>query len=485
MLRVLHDSTLLLHSGDSEGQDPPDKVYDVHPLLRNYYREELRAMENGRYWQEGHMALFDHSQKKVPGRAETEKDALLLYEAVGYACEAGKYKEAFQVYCERIHHNESEGLRNTWHALHRLGLYAEDLGATGWFFSNPWQKLHDAIGTQLTVVEKSMLQYAVAHCLRTQGFESEAGHPLKASLESFQKRQGRFSDRSILAGEECERQLIRGKFEKALRHGGRALEYAKASKDERRILSKNGLLGEVYMQMGKWSKARKYFDKVQETHAEIVREKGETPPPPIGGLTGFRLGDFLLCRAEISLGNWDPTGEYLKNELVERETAGRDLQSVIQEVDRYLKGSAETMSRQDRVLHEFLRVRARAIENILLKVKGDPDVQKNIDRALVGLYADFQSYARGDVPRLLVKRSKVLRRFASSASTRSRATTRRSRATIRSWWPWTAWTRPPTSPLTGKWSSLRRTSNWRGRRSSSRELSTPTRSSVRPPSPGN
>ena len=240
------------------------------------------------------------------------------------------------------------------------------------------------------------------------------------------------------------------------------------------------------MQMGKWSKARKYFDKVQETHAEIVREKGETPPPPIGGLTGFRLGDFLLCRAEISLGNWDPTGEYLKNELVERETAGRDLQSVIQEVDRYLKGSAETMSRQDRVLHEFLRVRTRAIENILLKVKGDPDVQKNIDRALVGLYADFQSYARGDVPRLLVKRSKVLRRFRKFGVDEVEGDDPEVKGDDPLVVAMDCLDEAADVASYGEMEvSLRRTSNWRGRRSSSRKLSTPTRSSVRPPSPGN
>ena len=160
--------------------------------------------------------------------------------------------------------------------------------------------------------------------------------------------------------------------------------------------------------MGKWSKARKYFDKVKETHAEIEEKKGKLTLPPIEGLTGFRLGDFLLCRAEISLGDWDPEGEYLGNELVDRETAGRDLRSVIQDVDRYLKGSAETISRQDGVLHEFLRVRARAIENILLRDKSDPNVHKEINGDRVRLYPDFQNYARGDVPRLLVKRSKIL-----------------------------------------------------------------------------
>jgi tetratricopeptide (TPR) repeat protein len=411
VLRVLNQSNLLLHSGDDEGPHPPEEVFDVHPLLRNYYREELRALAGGRHWQEGHQALFDHFRKKVQGRAETEIDALVLYEAIGYACEAGKYKEAFCIYNERIHHNQSDGLRNTWHALHRLGLYAADLGATGWFFSNPWEQLSEAVERQLTVIETSLLRYAVAHCLRTLGFESEAGHPLGASFKALERQGGRYVDKAILKGEECERHLIRGKFEKARQSAERSLHYAEMSEDDRQILSKYGLLGEVYLQMGNWPKARKSFDKVRKLHARMAGDVGASAPRPIGGLTGFRLGDFLLCRAEISLGGWDPAKEHLKKEYVDKERAGADLEWVIAEVDRFLAGPAEAVSRQDGVLHAFLRERARAIKNILLVPRSDPEIQIEIDRALRGLYAEFQSYARGDVPRLLVKRSKVLRRL--------------------------------------------------------------------------
>jgi serine/threonine protein kinase len=371
--------------------------------------------------------LFHYYGGKIPGEAHSAEDASALYEAIGYACQAGRYRDAFEVYWKRIHHNGPLFENQTWYGWYRLGLYSADLGALGWFYSDPWEKLQPGADADLDLDQKIMLRYATAECLRTQGLAREAGHPLAAARNLLTSRQpDQLVLSAIVVGWECERQLLQGDFEEAEKAGKRALELARRSVDPRQILSKHGRLGDMYLQMGNWKMAQYHFDEVLVFHRVYLKLKALPEGSPIAGLTGFLYGAFLLTRAEIVLGEWDPKDKYLGEHapwdpkdkyLGEHAPSKRQAQAdlkTVEEESRRVAALKDRISLYDMALYDFLAQRARAIYNIAVtgaKAKPDPAVHLDVNRNLRELEKQFDQVARGETPRLLVERSKVLRRL--------------------------------------------------------------------------
>jgi tetratricopeptide (TPR) repeat protein len=419
-LWTLQDSMLLLgdvrHPDESDGSEKagPTFVYDAHPLLRDYYAGEIQGKEGGKYWRAGQTVLFETYSKKVADKVVSRDDALLLYDAIGYACRAGKYREAFETYWHRIHHNDWTFANPAWYAWYQLGLYSADLGALGWFYRGPWEELEKGVDDALSPDQKTMLRLATAECLRTLGLAREAGHPIDSVSKALKGKKDALVQRAIVIGWECERRLIQGEFKRAHEAGMQALKCAERSKDLRQIRSKHGRLGDLYLQKGDWGRAQFHFDEVLKYHRMSSRQGRQSEDFPVSGFTGFLYGDFLLTRAEIVLANWDPEGRYLSTEYAPTsERARHDLESVIEDARRFVDTS-ERISLYDKALHEFLALRAIGIRNISApgsEAKPDLGLHQHVNDGLRQLDKDFDQYAHGELPRFLVKRSKVLRRL--------------------------------------------------------------------------
>jgi tetratricopeptide (TPR) repeat protein len=425
-LWVLEDNMLLLgdvrRARDEDAGEPAHSafVYDAHPLLRDYYAAEIQGMEGGKYWRAGQKVLFAAYSGKVAEKVASREDALLLYDAIGYACQAGEYQEAFETYWHRIHHNDWTLSNPTWYAWYRLGLYSADLGALGWFYRVPWEQLEEETDKVLTQDHKTMLRLATAECLRTLGLAREAGAPIDSVSKALERRGDALVQMAIVTGWECERRLIQGDFKKARVAGERALKCAERSKDLRQICSKHGRLGDLHMQKGAWKEARFHFEQVLKYHREHLREAAQAEDSPIAGFTGFLHGDFLLTRAEIVLAGWDPEGKYLGRDSAPTPAAARlDVESVIRDVRR-LVDSGEQISLYDKALHEFLALRAMGIQNIFATGgRASPTVHGEVNDGLRRLDRDFDQYAHGELPRFLVKRGKVLRRLRQMGTQRT------------------------------------------------------------------
>ena len=398
------------------GTEVEATVYDVHPLLRNYFREQLAELTDGASWQVGQSLLFDHYNSLVPGAASSKEEVRVLYEAIGYACEAERFADAFDTYWRRVHRNEHAissdrdwYSRPSWYAREKLGLFAEDLSALGWFFERPWQKLRAKAKEQLNQDQENIIRFSAADCLKALGHTIEAGHPISSIRGSFESRdQRRFA--AITAGWECERRLLQGRFDDAKSAAVQALKLAEMSGDQRQMLSKKGRMGDCCMQVGEWVMAAECFDAVVELHLSMQRNSERPLDSPIGGYTGFLFGEFMLTRAEITLADWDRSQTFLVSASRTREQASCDLENTIEFAQRFIdRAESQGESKSDIVLHEFLLLKAQAVSNVWHKSTGEEQVR--INDALKGLQPRFEEYARGDLPRLLIKRSKVLRRL--------------------------------------------------------------------------
>lgn len=398
------------------GTEVEATVYDVHPLLRNYFREQLAELADGASWQIGQSLLFDHYASLVPEAASSKENVRVLYEAVGYACEAERFADAFDIYWRRVHRNEHSispdrdwYSRPSWYAREKLGLFAEDLSALGWFFERPWQMLRAKAKEQLNQDQENIIRFSAADCLKALGHTIEAGHPISSIRGSFESRdQRRFA--AITAGWECERRLLQGRFDDAKSAALKALQLAEMSGDQRQILSKKGRMGDYLAQIGDWESAEDYFESVISLHQSMMASLGRSIESPIGGYTGFLWGEFLLTRAEIVLADWDQNQEYLKNAFQTKDQAKGDLHKVIESAKTFLDNSeTQGESKSDTVLHEFLLIKAQALLNVWYD--SSLERQVSINDHLEALQPRFEEYSRGDLPRFLIKRSKVLRRL--------------------------------------------------------------------------
>jgi hypothetical protein len=218
---------------------------------------------------------------------------------------------------------------------------------------------------------------------------------------------------AIVVGWECERHLLCADFAMAEKAGKQALQLAERSLDPRQILTKHARLGDLYLQMGKWKNAQSHFDELLSHHGEYLRQNGLPKGSPMAGFTGFLYGDFLLTRAEMVLGKWDPKKTYAGARVPSTKQARTDLKTV-QDESRRVAELKDRISLYDIALHDFLAQRARAILNISVtgaRKKPDRAIHLDVNEKLRELEKQFDLVARAEFPRLLVVRSKVLRRL--------------------------------------------------------------------------
>src|SRR5262249_22116323 len=134
-----------------------------------------------------------------------------------------------------------------------------------------------------------------------------------------------------------------------------------------------------YLQKGDWDDAEAHFKNVLSHHGKYLKKNNLPDGSPIAGFTGFLYCDFLLTRAEIVLGNWDPERKYLGKKSPSEEQARSDLQLVMAETQK-VGDLKDQISLYDMALNGFLAQRARAIWNVLVTgAKAPPDREVHLD----------------------------------------------------------------------------------------------------------
>lgn len=110
--------------------NPQAEEYTAHPLVRDYYLQELKR--NTEWLQEVHRKVVDFylsSVKETP-KNPTINDLRFLIEAVHHYCQAGDYEEAYSILWERIYQ------RQRWVLTRQLGAYEVASAIVSEFFPN-------------------------------------------------------------------------------------------------------------------------------------------------------------------------------------------------------------------------------------------------------------------------------------------------------------------------------------------------------------
>src|SRR5204863_3517596 len=109
---------------------------DTHPLIRDFFAERLRK-NNKRVWKIAHSRLFEHLMNSTPYWPEGLHGLQPLYQAIAHGCQAGRWREAYDIYDTRIIRSNKSNTK--YYSIHQLGLVGVDLATLSWFFDRPWR----------------------------------------------------------------------------------------------------------------------------------------------------------------------------------------------------------------------------------------------------------------------------------------------------------------------------------------------------------
>lgn len=265
--------------------DIPDSnpsLVDSHPLLREYFAEQLRAhFPQARL--KGHRQLFYHLCDATEYRPDTLTGLQPLYQAVFHGCLGELYELArTKVYCDRI-------LRGTGHdgfySWMKLGAIGANLGAVACFFTVPWT----VVTPNLTPSAQAWILSEAANYLQTLGRLTEAAAPMR-NATAITLKQGDWSNAALIVGNLSTLELIRGNISEAVKIGRLGVEYANHTDSS--IINRANLAKALH-QAGHREESRHIFES-----AESFQIATGAKYTLLYSQQGFSYCDFLLSNAE-------------------------------------------------------------------------------------------------------------------------------------------------------------------------------------------
>ena len=276
----LIDIDLLSRSGSG-----PDAALDAHPLVREYFAEQLQR-QSPEAFRTAHSRLFDHLCAMPPYRPDDLPGLGPLYQAVVHGCLAGRQQQALkQVYRDRI-------LRGTrgdgFYSTKQLGAFGADLAAVAAFFDEPWSR----VCPNLTEAYQGWLLNQAAVRLRALGRLTEALQPTRASLEAAVQQED-WRNAAVAAGSLSELEVELGRLTDALADGRQAINHADQSGDVGVRVIMRTLAADALHQSGQRGEAGALF-----AEAERIQRQDQPEFDLLYSVQGFRYCDLLLATAE-------------------------------------------------------------------------------------------------------------------------------------------------------------------------------------------
>jgi tetratricopeptide (TPR) repeat protein len=170
---VLREARLLAE----RDEDSPDTI-DCHPLIRQYFSEELQKKHPKR-WKEAHQRLFDFFYPKRTEPPKTVEEMAPYYQAITHACLAGRHREAFyEVYMPYIRQDRA-------YNTDTLRAFADDLAALSRFLNRSQHEVVAELDDR-----SSFILGEIGFDLRALGRLDEAIESMSAAL-AWDKAPGR------------------------------------------------------------------------------------------------------------------------------------------------------------------------------------------------------------------------------------------------------------------------------------------------------
>lgn len=337
-LKELNLITIKEHEKDIE--------VDCHPIIREYFQNDIKKNQHD-HWKKAHELLFDfytnRPNKEFP---DTFEELEPLFLSIYHGCQAKMYKEAFNVYWERIKRKHQH------YSTANLGLFGLDLSMLSNFFEEKWSTPIDELHGTI----KAYVFYWSGFSLTAIGFLKDSIAPLENALSSRISLK-QWKSASSIADNIAETYIPLGELMEAKKFADLSLVYARKGKDEYLAENKLCSVGNILHLMGKNEEAEGYFKEAeklvhkrkakhkylhlynsyqyccfllnQEKNDEVIERTNETLRPEIGehwtldvALNKFCKGKALLKKAEIH-SEYLSTANLIINEAVDDlKTAG-------------------------------------------------------------------------------------------------------------------------------------------------------------------
>jgi hypothetical protein len=266
----------------------PDGSIDAHPLIREYFSEQLRSRHLP-VFQSAHSRLFDYLRESTEHQPDTLDGLQPLYQAVIHGCLAGRQQEAcVKVYIDRILRGTGSG---GFYSTRNLGAIGADLGAVAAFFELPWTRL----SPNLSEAAQAWLLNEAARRLSGLGRLTEALEPMRVALEINTSNES-WENAAVVAGNLSELEVTLGHLGSATADARRAINFADRSGDVFQRIARTTDLAAALNQSGQSGEAAEAHTLFAA--AEALQREHQPQFPLLYSVQGFRYCDLILAPAE-------------------------------------------------------------------------------------------------------------------------------------------------------------------------------------------
>jgi hypothetical protein len=281
-LQRLIDIDLLSRSGHGN-----DVVIDAHPLVREYFADQLRRQWPDAF-REAQSRLFWHLFKTTRHRPDDLAGLQPLYQAVVHGCLAGLQNEAVRkVYIDRILRGVDD---DGYYSRRKLGAVGLDLAAVAAFFDELWTKPSPNLGKGVN----SWLFSEAAFLLQALGRCTEAVEPMRESIK--QPADARhWSEASRRAGNLSQMLVTIGRLQEAINVARGSVDLADRTEDPLDKVHSRTTAANALHQVGQRAESQSLFAEAERLQAT------EWPGSPILWSThGTEYIDLILSPAELA-----------------------------------------------------------------------------------------------------------------------------------------------------------------------------------------
>ncbi|MCV6639528.1 hypothetical protein [Candidatus Albibeggiatoa sp. nov. NOAA] len=193
--------------------------WDCHPIIRQYFGQRFKDTKEDLFKQ-AHLVLFEYYQS-VPDKdhPETLEELEPLYRAVVHGCLGGEYKDALDIYRNRI-----RGGSDIFYATQNLGAYSQALTVLKAFFKENW--LWSAGQKTLSAEEQALLLGEAAFVLMSLGYISESLELRTKDINLYKKQQN-WKEISRSFRNLANQHILLGSISHAIKAAKQAIHYTK------------------------------------------------------------------------------------------------------------------------------------------------------------------------------------------------------------------------------------------------------------------
>jgi hypothetical protein len=278
---------------------------DTHPLVREYFGEQLRSRQ-AEAWKECNRRLYHYYQKLAPPLPESFREMEPLFLAVICGCNAGLFREALhEVYIPRIQRGDASYASNV------LGVRGALLSALAHFFEKErWGSLAggSVAGQSLTEEDQLfVLTQAGRYLIHTRGFAALEARICYERAEALSHSLNRPLVLIFAYEGQWRYSIVTDKLTTTMQIARRAYSLAQAQNSSALMIRAYRILAVTLYHLGDFETSRRYaLHGIQIWRSVGVQPSVEEISTPEAiclcyeAIAEWHLGEISFCRAKMA-----------------------------------------------------------------------------------------------------------------------------------------------------------------------------------------